>query len=522
MSLDILNRLQQAQSEAERERLVLEFSLSQMPTGLQMAVKAAAIPHWFDVDYLNALLDSDQKEEFARIDGFRQLTQLSFIEPFPGRGFNVHERTGRVLREKMWEEEQDLYRVLSQRAAQYSATQNQDDISWKVETIYHVLLADTKEIGQFIFSSQCIQWNNSFEYEKIEVLLRPVLEAIKEDRLHGTTIAWAYFFQGSLNIQYSRNREAKSNLELASKHVGSDQGAEANVIQALGDVHVMLAEYSEARTRYEQALPIYQTIGDRLGEANVIKALGDVHVMLDEYSEARTRYEQALPIYQTIGDRLGEANVIQALGDLHGEMEQIAEAVSLLQDAAGRFKALGLVSPEAGCWNSMGNLWNTQKRFDEAIAAYNKAIELKPEAMWFRNRADTHIELKEFTAALEDLDQAEQLHPGQPYVSYHRGRIALWQQQVNQALLHLQEAVAMRPGNNVFQFWLAIAWLVNNHLEEARHTLQIALDLTYKEKALTDLLTELQEMAALYSSLSGFDVLQQTLEKAWQSFQKIE
>ncbi len=482
MSLDILNRLQQAQSEAERERLVLEFSLSQMPTGLQMAVKAAAIPHWFDVDYLNALLDSDQKEEFARIDGFRQLTQLSFIEPFPGRGFNVHERTGRVLREKMWEEEQDLYRVLSQRAAQYSATQNQDDISWKVETIYHVLLADTKEIGQFIFSSQCIQWNNSFEYEKIEVLLRPVLEAIKEDRLHGTTIAWAYFFQGSLNIQYSRNREAKSNLELASKHVGSDQGAEANVIQALGDVHVMLAEYSEARTRYEQALPIYQTIGDRLGEANVI----------------------------------------QALGDLHGEMEQIAEAVSLLQDAAGRFKALGLVSPEAGCWNSMGNLWNTQKRFDEAIAAYNKAIELKPEAMWFRNRADTHIELKEFTAALEDLDQAEQLHPGQPYVSYHRGRIALWQQQVNQALLHLQEAVAMRPGNNVFQFWLAIAWLVNNHLEEARHTLQIALDLTYKEKALTDLLTELQEMAALYSSLSGFDVLQQTLEKAWQSFQKIE
>ena len=43
-------------------------------------------------------------------------------------------------------------------------------------------------------------------------------------------------------------------------------------------MHVRLAEYPQARQRYEEALPIYQAIGARLGEANCIRCLGDVHL----------------------------------------------------------------------------------------------------------------------------------------------------------------------------------------------------------------------------------------------------
>ncbi len=57
-----------------------------------------------------------------------------------------------------------------------------------------------------------------------------------------------------------------------------------------------------------QALPIYHEIGDRLGEAKCIRVLGDVHRMLAEYSQARERYAEALPIDCAIGHRLGEAS----------------------------------------------------------------------------------------------------------------------------------------------------------------------------------------------------------------------
>ncbi|MCL4252116.1 MAG: tetratricopeptide repeat protein, partial [Anaerolineae bacterium] len=65
-----------------------------------------------------------------------------------------------------------------------------------------------------------------------------------------------------------------------------------------------------------QALPIYATIGDRLGQANTLKALGDLNVREDRLADARQAYEQALPIYATIGDRLGQANTFRSLADL--------------------------------------------------------------------------------------------------------------------------------------------------------------------------------------------------------------
>ncbi len=59
-------------------------------------------------------------------------------------------------------------------------------------------------------------------------------------------------------------------------------------------MHLSLAEYDQARARYEEARPIYAAIGARLGEANTIKTLGDVHLSLAEYDQA-PRAPQARP-----------------------------------------------------------------------------------------------------------------------------------------------------------------------------------------------------------------------------------
>ena len=52
------------------------------------------------------------------------------------------------------------------------------------------------------------------------------------------------------------------------------------------------------RSRYEQALPLYQQVGSVLGEANCIQGLGDVARDRSDNDEARDRYEQALSLYQ--------------------------------------------------------------------------------------------------------------------------------------------------------------------------------------------------------------------------------
>ncbi len=99
--------------------------------------------------------------------------------------------------------------------------------------------------------------------------------------------AWAYYRQSRLDTNYSRYREAQTNLERALEYEVDDQGLTANCIKSLGDVQRMQAEYEAAREQYERALPLYRDIGDRLGQANCILNLGYVHRDLAEHETAR-------------------------------------------------------------------------------------------------------------------------------------------------------------------------------------------------------------------------------------------
>ena len=112
MTEDILKQLQNAKTAKEKEWLVVQFSLSGLSPLLQNAVWVAAVPHWFDVDFLNALLETPLDES-----DFQTLTRLSFIEIFPDRGYNVHELTRNILLEKLWTEKPDRHREISRLAA---------------------------------------------------------------------------------------------------------------------------------------------------------------------------------------------------------------------------------------------------------------------------------------------------------------------------------------------------------------------------------------------------------------------
>src|SRR5690606_7529097 len=83
-------------------------------------------------------------------------------------------------------------------------------------------------------------------------------------------------------------------------------------------------------------LPIYREIGDRLGEANCQKSLGDVHVQVGEYAQARERYGEALPIYREIGDRLGEANTYRKMATLEGSPELYERALAIHAEIGAR------------------------------------------------------------------------------------------------------------------------------------------------------------------------------------------
>ncbi|MCW5209274.1 hypothetical protein VU10_03595 [Desulfobulbus sp. US1] len=59
---ELLEQLQACESQEERDWLSLRFSIAQLPKELQAAVRAAAVPRFFDRAFLNALLDQPLDE----------------------------------------------------------------------------------------------------------------------------------------------------------------------------------------------------------------------------------------------------------------------------------------------------------------------------------------------------------------------------------------------------------------------------------------------------------------------------
>ncbi|MDM8556234.1 tetratricopeptide repeat protein [Desulfococcaceae bacterium HSG7] len=409
MNNDILNRLESAQTDEAREWLVMQFTLENLAPEIRDAVWAAAIPHWFDADFLTALTD-----EPLSASEFQTLTTLSFAEEFPEHGFNIHERTRNLLLKRLWQDEPERYRELSRRAASYCEKQNQDDTAWKIETVYHFLIADP-DVGTSLLQDIAVEWHNppNFAYDKVEALAKQAREHADVNRLNELGIALTLYWEAHIDQIYSRCREAKAKLLEIKLSKIKDKLLKANCIRALGDVHRMLDEYEDARARYAEARPIYSQIGARLGEANCIKALGDVHIMLSEYEDARARYAEARPIYSQIGDRLGEANCIRALGDVHIMLSEYEDARARYAEARPIYSQIGDRLGEANCIKALGDVHIMLSEYEDARARYAEARPIYSqigarlgEANCIKALGDVHRMLDEYEDAVTQYEKA--------------------------------------------------------------------------------------------------------------------
>ena len=277
MNADLLTRLAQAETEDERAWLVTEHLLHTLSPDLQSMVWAAALPHWFDAEILAAL----RPELIEAADAlYSQLQQLPFVEVFPGRGYNIHERTRNTLMDRLWFSNPTEYRTLSERASHYFV--QQPESYQQLEALYHIAVAEPNGAADQLWDYTS-DLNNTFQYVELDVLTETLLEHAAHHRLNSETEAVVYYRKGG-----------------AAKRIYANDEALAN---------------------YEQAIGLFRDVGSRLGEANTLEAIGDVLKFLKRNDEALANYEQANGLFRDVGDRLGEANIFPELGDLRNNTE---------------------------------------------------------------------------------------------------------------------------------------------------------------------------------------------------------
>ena len=181
---NLLERLNAAPTEKEREWLVLQLTLNGLTPDVREALWAAAVPHSFDVSLLAALLQCTE-DKAALL--YKALCQLSLVEPFPGTRHNVHERSRDLLLERLWADDRPRFQELHKRAYIYYKERRQNDFSQLVEYFYHWLLSGQDDhLATEEFSSRCIvALDNSFAYHQREALVQPLEREARAGRLLG-------------------------------------------------------------------------------------------------------------------------------------------------------------------------------------------------------------------------------------------------------------------------------------------------------------------------------------------------
>jgi tetratricopeptide (TPR) repeat protein len=109
---------------------------------------------------------------------------------------------------------------------------------------------------------------------------------------------------------------------------------EAQSLRGLGRLLIRMGRLDEAEESLAAALPIVQSMNDRLDVLNTLETVGELAAERGEPAEARAIFEGCLSGYKQLGERFGHALTLHHLGVLLGRLGESFEAVEALRESA--------------------------------------------------------------------------------------------------------------------------------------------------------------------------------------------
>ena len=184
---------------------------------------------------------------------------------------------------------------------------------------------------------------------------------------------------GEKHQTQSRFLEAKTLYENAAnimetiRHRREESVAYGN----LGNVFHSLGEYQKAKEYHEKALAIRIQIGDRKGEGTCYGNLGVVFRSLGEYQQAKEYHEKALAIAIEIGDREGEGTSYGNLGTVFCSLSEYQQAKKYYEKALAISIEIRDRKKEGTSYGNLGNVLRSLSEYQQAKEHYKKALAIR-------------------------------------------------------------------------------------------------------------------------------------------------
>ncbi len=385
-----LQLLQDAQGDPARLALAtVEIALASQPAAeqdaLRAALEAAAIPHWFDAELLDGILDESLKPRAVELA--ERLCDMPFVESFATRGecaANVHEATRLALRARLAKENPERLRELSRRVL--TALPAPDDETaaphLRIEALYHGLIGYEEKVAARASRDLFFLFWERGDTEAFQALAIMLIEIAEHSPVAGLVRAEVLLRLAISRESHQSTEDTVTQLHEAlqlSEEAGDEYRISAS-LDSLARFHRAHGHHVEALELQQQSLAIDEA---RLAQdpdnldlrGNVLighNEIGIVYLERRELDEALIRFRQAEALArQGIAKTQGEPQwrrylcaALDRLGDVFIRQDELAPSMAAYREAEGVLENLAKEFPGndqfqrdlAVCYNKIGEV----------------------------------------------------------------------------------------------------------------------------------------------------------------------
>ncbi|MGZ4202839.1 MAG: tetratricopeptide repeat protein [Thermoleophilaceae bacterium] len=187
------------------------------------------------------------------------------------------------------------------------------------------------------------------EHDNLRQALRRLLPAHPEEGGRLAALLWPFWFRHGFYDEGRRWLE-----QAAADAAGMSSATQAEVLAGAGMLAFLQCEYRLARTRLEQALKLYQELGDDAGSATVFHRLGSIEREQARYDSARFLHDQARELWEQLGDDVGVAVSLDYMGFAAWLAGEVQAALELEQRALALLRPTGAAQETSECLKNLG------------------------------------------------------------------------------------------------------------------------------------------------------------------------
>jgi tetratricopeptide (TPR) repeat protein len=195
-------------------------------------------------------------------------------------------------------------------------------------------------------------------------------------------------------------------LALTAARDGGDARGEAKMLNRLGLTVMDLGQHERAQDYYEQALAIWEQLGDAGRIAGGRRRLGLVAVARDQPAIAIDLFTQALDGYTRLGDTREAALTLSDLGDALLRDERPAEAITRLLAASDLLSRTPDAYNQARTLNRLGLAHEQAGDLDTAAHHLRRALHAMRDIGSLKGEADALLALGGLALRAGRLDEA--------------------------------------------------------------------------------------------------------------------